>query len=96
MPFAGAGEFTHAFSGLAATLLALGKGLASGQLWDSCLFPVLQNGLLHPFLVDERTTNVRVITLRLDTRPPKGQTLDASHEASPELEAAPVVGGLDL
>jgi hypothetical protein len=31
MPFAGVGGFTDAFSGLAATHLALGKRLASGR-----------------------------------------------------------------
>jgi hypothetical protein len=93
MPFAGAGEFTHAFSGLAATLSPRKKNSPAAN----CGFPVLQNGLLHPFLVDERTINVRVITLRLDTWPPEGQTLDVSHEASPlTMRPPPVVGGLDL
>ena len=50
---ADAGEFTHAFFELVAILIR--KWLTGGQLVDSRVFPVLQNGRRHPFFVDERT-----------------------------------------
>jgi GYF domain 2 len=87
MPFAGAGEFTHAFFALVAILIR--KWLTGGELGDSRLVPVLQNGRRLPFFVDERSTHIRAVTMRLNTRPPEGQRLDVSHEASVHLRPCP-------
>jgi hypothetical protein len=71
------------------------KWLTGGQPVDSRLFPVLQNGRRHPFFVDERSTNIRAVTMRLNTRPPEGQRLDVSHEASAHLRPPPWRAVLD-
>jgi GYF domain 2 len=39
--------------------------------------------------VDERSTNIRAVTMRLNTRPPEGQRLDVAHEASAHLRPRP-------
>ena len=59
------------------------------------LVPSVAEWIQASILVDERSSNVRTITMRLDTRPPKGQRSDISHEAFPHLRA-PLAGGLDL
>ena len=93
MPLLGLANSPMLFFELVAILIR--KWLTGGQLVDSRVFPVLQNGRRHPFFVDERSTNIRAVTMRLDTRPSERQRVDdyVSHLSS--LEAAPVAGGLD-